>query len=241
MSRRPWPIAAALCVVAVAAVLITAPHVFRSWRDDAPRAPEPAAPGLAALSDQQLADLLPKPSEFPVSWTVKAKTRGYQGFGYARQQPFHDVLDYDPAECSDVNDYAVGNGDAAEVVGYIPADPPEAVFDPHDIRLTIGREFDRSGFDAMIALVSRCSRFTSALGVTSTVRILEDSRPANGPQRFRISVTETTFGEPAGAAETKYFSYARLNRLVLSGTVTPGNQQAFDALFENTLRRISNL
>ena len=64
----------------------------------------------------------------------------------------------------------------------------------------------------MITLVSRCPRFTELLG-TKTVRILEDSRPANGPQRFRISVTEAALGEPAGAAQTR--------------------------LFENTLRRIS--
>ena len=62
-------IAIALCAITIAAVLIAIPT--RSWRSAGPPTPDPLAPGLAALSDQQLADLLPKRAEFPASWTVK--------------------------------------------------------------------------------------------------------------------------------------------------------------------------
>jgi hypothetical protein len=90
----------------------------------------------------------------------------------------------------------------------------------------------------MITLVSRCPEFTD-FGGTKTVRILQDSRPPNGPQRSRIAVTQTILGEPAGAGQTLYCSYARLSRVVLTGMATPGNEESFDTLFENTLRRIS--
>ena len=67
----PRPIAVTLCAIAIAAILITA--LTRSWQTNASRPQDPVAPGLAALSDQQLGDLLPKPHEFPSSWTVKAE------------------------------------------------------------------------------------------------------------------------------------------------------------------------
>lgn len=59
-----------LCVLAVAAVVITAPAVLIAWRVGA-SGPEPLAPGLAALSGKQLADLLPKQSDFPAGWSPK--------------------------------------------------------------------------------------------------------------------------------------------------------------------------
>ncbi|AIH81861.1 hypothetical protein IU20_07705 [Mycobacterium tuberculosis] len=66
-SPRSGLIAAALCVLATAAVLITAPAVHSALRSGA-SGRQPLAPRLAALSDQELAQLLPKQSEFPASW-----------------------------------------------------------------------------------------------------------------------------------------------------------------------------
>lgn len=72
-SPRSGLIAAALCVLATAAVLITAPAVHSALRSGA-SGRQPLAPRLAALSDQELAQLLPKQSEFPASWTVDETT-----------------------------------------------------------------------------------------------------------------------------------------------------------------------
>ncbi|BBX96648.1 hypothetical protein [Mycobacterium lacus] len=111
---------------------------------------------------------------------------------------------------------------------------PDGVADRKDIRLMVGREFDPAGFDAMIALVSRCSRFTTAGAGAYTVTILEDSRPADGPQRFRYALTSTLSGKPADATRTEYFSYARRSGLILTGSASSGHQQAFGALSERT-------
>lgn len=54
-------IAATMTVVAAAAVAVTVAHVRAGIRVHTP----PAAPGLAALSDQQLAGLLPAGNAFP--------------------------------------------------------------------------------------------------------------------------------------------------------------------------------
>jgi hypothetical protein len=235
ISRWPWLIAVALCVTATAAMLIAVPT--RSWHHDASQTPDPPAPGLAALSDQQLADLLPQPADFPASWSVKP-THMSDAFGYVRTQPFHGPLSEEPAECENVGELAVGTSPAAEVAGHDPADPPEFLPDRRDIRLTIAREFNRGGFDAMIHLVSRCSRFTSGGVIIYTVRVLEDSHPANGPQRFRISrTTAAASGDPT-VARTEYFSYAHRSGLVLIGYGRNDNQQLLDTLFDDTLRRI---
>lgn len=90
-------------------------------------------------------------------------------------------------------------------------------------------------FDEMIALVSRCLRFTGGYQIGYRVHILEDSRSADGPRRFRYSLTTTL---PSGTIKTAYMSYARLSGLIVSGSSRIGHQQAFDALFEDTLRRI---
>lgn len=58
-SPRSGLIAAALCVLATAAVLITAPAVHSALHSGA-SGRQPLAPRLAALSDQELAQLLPK-------------------------------------------------------------------------------------------------------------------------------------------------------------------------------------
>lgn len=223
-----------MCLVAIAAVLITAPVALRHWRKTTP----PPAPGLAALSDQQLADLLPKPADFPTTWTVNARTEGADRFGYFRMQPFHDgALGHDPAECANVNDLAPGIAGGAEIAGRDPADRPESPGQHPDVRLRIGREFNQSGFDAMTALMSRRSRFTFADTINHTVHVIEDSRSVNGPQLFRISVT-TTLGNSTDAARTQYFSFAQPSNLVLIGDATTSNQHALDVLIENALHRI---
>lgn len=233
---RPRLIAVTLCMVAIAAVLITT--LTRGWHHNRPQPAEPIAPGLAALSDQQLADLLPKPGDFPATWTVKADTR-YERFGYFRQQPFHEGLGADPAECENVGELAVGTSADAEVAAADPAGPPSYSFEPRDIRLSLAREFNRAGFDAMISRVAGCARFTYAQTIIHTVRVLEDSRPANGPQRFRISVAIKSSDEPPSVLRTEYFSYARVSRLILIGFASTGNQHLLDTLFDNTLRRLT--
>jgi hypothetical protein len=234
-SRWPWLIAVALSVITIAAVLIAVPT--RSWHSDAPHTPDPLAPGLAALSDQQLADMLPTRAEFPASWTVKDE-HSYDSFGYFRSQPFHDGIGPEPAECAHLDELAVGASDAAEVAGLNLADPPDSRFNPRSIRLSIAREFNRDGFDAMIDLVSRCSRFTSGGVLIYTVRVLEDSRPANAPQRLRIAETTAAASGNARMAKTEYYSYARTSGLVLIGYARNDNQQLLDTLFDSTLRRI---
>lgn len=233
-SRATFFVVTLLCSVAIAAVLITAPVALRHWRKSTPS----VAPGLAALSDQQLADLLPKPADFPTTWTVNTRTEGADRFGYFRTQPFHDgALDYDPAECANVDGLAPGIAGGAEIAGLDPADRPERFGQHPDVRLRIGREFNQSGFDAMTALVSRCSRFTFADTINHTVHVIEDSRSADGPHLFRISVT-TILGNSTDAARTEYFSFAQLSNLVLIGDATTSNQHVLDVLFDNTLHRI---
>jgi hypothetical protein len=151
-----------------------------------------------------------------------------------------DGLGFNPVECFGVVGVAsTGAYDAAEVSGHDPADP-DGVTERKDVRLMVGREFEPIGFDAMVGLVSRCSRFTTAADSTYTVNIIEDSRSANGPQRFRYSLTSTLSGVPTDATQTEYFSYARQSGLILTGSASAGHQQAFDAVFEYTLRRISD-
>lgn len=229
--------AAALCVLATAAVLITAPAVHSALRSGA-SGRQPLAPRLAALSDQELAQLLPKQSEFPASWTVDETTELSDTFGYFKYHVFDEGLGFDPIECFGVVGVAsTGAFDAAQVFGHDPA-AQVAVADGKDILLTVGREFDRSGFDAFVGLVSRCLRFGSAVAGSYTVRILEDSRPTAGPQRFRYSLTTTISAEPADETRTDYYSYGRTSGLILTGSAGSGHQQALDALFDITLQRI---
>lgn len=228
-SQRSGLIAAALCVLATAAVLITAPAVHSALRSGA-SGRQPLAPRLAALSDQELAQLLPKQSEFPASWTVDETTELSDTFGYFKYHVFDEGLGFDPIECFGVVGVAsTGAFDAAQVFGHDPA-AQVAVADGKDILLTVGREFDRSGFDAFVGLVSRCLRFGSAVAGSYTVRILEDSRPTAGPQRFRYSLTTTISAEPADETRT--------SGLILTGSAGSGHQQALDALFDITLQRI---
>lgn len=248
MSTQPYPlnarrprIVAALCVLATAAVLITVPWLLNGGRFGKAGGfgSQPFAPGLAALNDQELADLLPKRDEFPASWAVDEVTEHSDAFGYFRYREYDEGLGFNPAECFAVVGVAsTGAFDAAQVLGHDPADPAEAA-GRKDIRVTVGREFDAAGFDAVVGLVSRCLQFSSAAVVSYSVHILEDSRPDSGPQRFRYSLTTNLGGGLADETRTDYYSYARQSGLILSGSATAGHQQAFDALFDTTLQRIS--
>jgi len=221
-------------ITATAAVIALA---TRNWRADAPHTPDRMAPGLAALDDQQLSGLLPRAGEFPPTWTVKTSDDRVDRFGYFRQQPFQKPFRSVPAECANMETPTTGTIDV-EVTGRNPADRFSAATGSPTVRLSLGREFDRSGFDAMVSLASRCSRFSFAGFFTHTIRILEDSRPANGPQRFRMVLTTTSGRQSAEGARTEYFSFARTAGLVLSGSDLNGKQQLLDTLVANTLRRI---
>ncbi|OBK21381.1 hypothetical protein A5634_10175 [Mycobacterium asiaticum] len=232
-----WLITAAFCVVAIAAVLITVPTVLKAAgrKDDS----TVLAPKLAALSDQQLAELLPKSNDFPPSWTISDIKELSDTFGYIRYHVNDEGLGISPPECFSVVGVAsTGAYDAAEVFAHDPADSPD-VAARRDIRLMIGREFDPAGFGAFTGLVSRCLQFSSAAAGNYTVHILEDSHNGAGPQRFRYSVSTTIAGESADAIRTDYYSYARTNGLILTGTASTAHQQALDTLFDSTLRRIA--
>lgn len=231
-------IAAALCVIATTAVLFTAPVVVSRLQDHRSSSQaDPLAPGLAALHDQQLLDMLPKLSDFDESWRIKAE-KYYDRFGYFRHPPYQEVVGVVATECSNVDSLALGAGAAAQVSAYRSADASADVYTIPDIEIAVDREFDPSAFEAMISLVNRCLSFTTWGRISETVQILEDSRPANGAQRFRISITETWAGNPPSV---KYLSFARLSRLVLTGRATAGYQQTLDALFDNALRRIGGV
>lgn len=237
-ARGPWLIAAALWVVAIAAVVITVSALLAGRADRGTSGPQPLGPKLAARNDQQLAELLPKASDFPASWTVSDVKELSDTFGYFRYHVSDEGLGFTPAECFSVVGVAsTGAFDAAEVFGHDPADSPD-VADRRDIRLMVGREFDPTGFDAFTGLVKRCLHFTSAAVGSYAVNILEDSHPTDGPQRFRYSITATIGGEPADATRVDYYSYARTSGLVLTGTASTGHQLPFDALFDSTLHKI---
>lgn len=234
---KPWVTASVLCVLAILAIATVVPAGLRVWRSDS--GPEPLAPKLAALSDQQLSELLPKHEDFPVSWTVSDIKELSDTFGYFRYHVSDEGLGFNPVECFSVLGVAsTGAFDAAEVFAHDLADPQE-VADRRDIRLMIGREFDPAGFEAFTGLVSRCLHFSSTAAGSYAVQILENSRPAREPQRFRYSITTTIPGEPAEQTRTDYYSYARTSGLILTGMASTGHQQTFDALFDGTLRRIA--
>jgi hypothetical protein len=230
------PIAAALCVLALAAVLISARAVLGGRRDVAGAA---VVPGLAAMTNQQLAELLPRQGDFPAAWIVNDAKKPTDMFGYFRYHVSDDGLGFSPAECFAVFGVSsTGAYDAAEVFGHDQADPEEAS-NPRDVHLMVAREFDTVGFNSLVGVVTRCSRFTSATAGSYAVRILEDSHGGAGPQRFRYSVTTTLGAEPAPVTRTDYFSFARQSGLILSGSASTDHQQIFDSLFDNTIRRIS--
>ena len=239
-SRTPWLLAAAFCVIATAAVLVTAPTAVRTVRHNSDSGSTALAPKLAALSDQQLSELLPKSTDFPPAWTVSDIKELSDTFGYFRYHVSDEGLGITPVECFSVIGVAsTGAFDAAEVFAHDPAGAPD-VAARRDVRLMIGREFDPAGFERFTGLVSKCLQFTSIAAGSYTVRILEDSHAGAAPQRFRYSVTTTIGVDPSDETRTDYYSYARTSGLVLTGTASNGHQQTFDALFDSTLKRIAD-
>jgi hypothetical protein len=235
---RSHLIAALMSVIAVAAMVITG--IGAATRSRAP-APGPLAPGLAALTGQQLADMLPRESDFPAGWT-RVDTYGSRadGFGYSRYHSIGASFSHQPAECFDVvYGGATGSFPAAEIGEHDPTDPPYEYPRHEDMSVKIGREFNPAVFDEMTKRVSRCLHSVARSPATLyTVRILEDSRPAGGPQRFRYSVTTAYGEEPSHVMSVGYYSYARLSGLILTASSDDGRQDLLDPLFENTIGRI---
>ncbi|MEE3067477.1 MAG: hypothetical protein VYA67_26680 [Actinomycetota bacterium] len=230
-------IAAALCVLAVAALAITVPAVLTGLRA---RAPLPDAPGLAALSGRELAELLPRQSDFPAGWTRNKTFDSPDQFGYGRYHSVGAVDGYQPVECYETA-YGIQTGSlpAATVAEHDPADPPYRLPDSTDIQIAVGREFNSAVFDDTRTLVSRCSSLHNRFpGWVYTVRILEDSRPPGGLQRFRYTVTTTDQQNPADTISTDYYSYVRMSGLMVSGNTTGVHQQMLDTFVEDTLRRV---
>jgi len=232
--RQSWSIVCILWVIALAAVAITVPAARIAWHRPGP---DPAAPGLAALGDDQLLGLLPTPGDFPAGWTVGNEKAIFEDFGYHTSAPRPGVFNFTPQECEGLGTVlSTGAFRAAEVSGHAPAAPANRA-ERRGIRLIIGREFDPAGFAAMVALVSRCPdsvwQVRPGDQIRYRVQILE-----NSSQRFRYALTTASDGHQPGDADTEYFSYARAAGLVLSGSGSAGHRQEFDGLFDNTLSRL---
>lgn len=244
MSTRSGLVAGIPGVLALVAVAITVPVGYTAWHRPGP---DPAAPGLAALGDEQLLGLLPAPSDFPAGWSVGDKKGLFEGlfddFGYYYDAaPVPSGFTIMPQECQGLNTVlSTGGFNAAEVSGYRPGAPQSPAGHPR-IRLMVGREFNPAGFAAMTARVSRCPSWVLQIRpgdrIGYRVQILENSSPAGGPQRFRYALTTTPDEDEPGGPYTEYFSYARASGLVLSGSGTAVHQQEFDGLCEDTLSRL---
>lgn len=227
--RRAQLLAVVLCVLAIVAVAITLPVVLGRHRATGPGSAQ-LAPGLAALTDQQLAELVPKQSDFPTGWTPTHTYEPWDNFGYTRYHEMRNALSYRPSECFQVSlGLATGSYGVATVAEHDPGSPAYLPGSA-DIRVEIGREFDPTIFDDMASRLPRCGHFTDEFGYQDTVRVLEDAHPANGPRRLRYSVTSDL--------GTDYYSYARAAGLILTAQAKDGRQQLLDDLFENTVRRI---
>jgi hypothetical protein len=235
----PWWVAGALCIIAVTAIGITVPatlHARRHSPADNSRALA-LAPGLAALSDQQLADLLPKPDEFPRSWTMSNRPVHDDRFSYFRRSSIRQHEYYDPAECEDVQTDPTGTVNAVEVSGRDPAN--QATYPgASDITVGISREFNPAGFQAMITRAARCTHFTFDAVLSLNLTVLQDSRPDNGVRIFRFAVTSTDPSHPEQTPTTEYHSYATQSALIVSATASSGHQKELDTLFDSTVRRI---
>lgn len=237
--------AALLCLLALAAVAVTASAAVHSWQDHH-RAPDPPAPGLAALSDDELAALMPGAEDLPPDWvlteaddaaTYTADERGW--FAYNRLDTAlgpGSILGFTPSDCDRATHLVSTGGMSAAQIGARDQVDPADTYDGNDIRLTLEREFDPAGFDGAVALVKRCREVdwtTARFHSHYTVDILEDSTTGDAPQRFRYSVTIDD-----DESTTAYYSYARTGNLILTGVGSPGHRQAFDAVFDQTLERV---
>ncbi|GAQ32847.1 secreted protein [Mycobacterium pseudoshottsii JCM 15466] len=203
------------------------------------------APGLAALSGERLAELLPVQTDLPPGWTRyddPYRRTPAAGFGYHRYHSNGVDWGYQPAECIDVR-YRNGHvtpSPAAEFAQYAPGHPTE-VHQVADLQIQISREFNPALFTDMLAQVSRCRRFIARqpFGTARfTVRVLEDSHPLHGPHRFRYAVTVTYSDDDLLPSETRYVSYARTSRLVVAASDSSGNPQLLDTVFDKALHQI---
>ncbi|HEY9304213.1 MAG TPA: hypothetical protein VIO95_07980 [Mycobacterium sp.] len=227
--RRSQLFAAALCVVAIIAVAITVPTALARHRAGRAGSGQ-LAPGLAALTDQQLGELVPRQSDFPAGWTPVHTYKPWDNFGYSRYHEMRNARAYRPSECFQVAlGLATGSFGVATISEHDPADP-SSLPGSSDIRVEVGREFDPSVFDDMATRLPRCSHFIDEFGYRNTVRILEDVHSADGQRHLRYSVTSDL--------GTDYYSYSRVSRLILTAEAKDGHQPLLDDLFENTLRRI---
>ncbi|BAV43912.1 hypothetical protein [Mycobacterium ulcerans] len=243
-SGRAQLVTAMLAVlVMMIAITLTAYAVGARW----PAHPRQhrLAPGLAALSGERLAELLPVQTDLPPGWTRyddPYRRTPAAGFGYHRYHSNGVDWGYQPAECIDVR---YGNGHvtpspAAEFAQYAPGHPTE-VHQVADLQIQISREFNPALFTDMLAQVSRCRRFIARqpFGTARfTVRVLEDSHPLHGPHRFRYAVTVTYSDDDLLPSETRYVSYARTSRLVVAASDSSGNPQLLDTVFDKALHQI---
>jgi hypothetical protein len=230
-------IAAILSGVAAAAVAITVPHTLAVRRAQ----PPPVAPGLAALSDQQLADLLPARNAFPADWTPNHNYDSPDRFGYGRYHNIGVSDGYQPLECHEVA-YGIRTGSypAATVDEHDPADRSTSRIPSSDILMQVGREFRPDVFDDMRALVARCAHFHARFpDFDFTTRIVEDTRPADAPQRFRYTVTVTSGRNPVYPITSRDYAYARFDHLIVSANATVGHQQMLDHFFAATVQRLA--
>lgn len=243
MNRRPWLLTLALWVIALSALALTVPALSAGHRSAAASA-EPLAPGLAALSDLELLDLLMHPAALPEGWwwSLTPEAGGVEDFGYYRDQVSDRngaIAGYRPADCAGlIGMVTTGTIDAAEISGYDPVHPGDS-YDRKDIRLALAREFDPAGFADMVALVSRCRHVTfdtSRYHTGYTVDILEDSHPGGDTRLFRYSVT--THAQDSQDSQTRYYAYASSAHVILHGTATDGHRGEFDTLVTDTVARI---
>jgi hypothetical protein len=108
--------------------------------------------------------------------------------------------------------------------------------------MNVGREFRPEVFDDMRTLVLRCAHFHARFpGFDFTTRIVEDTRPADAPQRFRYTVTVTWGRNPVHPIATHHYAYARFDHLIVSADATVGHEQMLDHFFADTVQRLTTV
>ena len=235
--RTSRVIAAIMSGIAVVAVAVTAPRTLAAWQAQT----TPVAPGLAALSDQQLAGLLPAQNAFPAGWTPNQNYVSPNKFGYGRYHNIGASDGYQPLECHEVA-YGIRTGSypTATVDEHDPGDRSTSRYPSSDILMNVGREFRPDVFDEMRTLVLRCAHFHARFpDFDFTTRIVEDTRPADAPQRFRYTVTVTWGRNPVHPIASHHYAYARFDDLIVSANATAGHEAMLDHFFADTTQRLT--
>jgi hypothetical protein len=144
-------------------------------------------------------------------------------------------------ECHEVpNGLRTGSYPAATVDEHDPGDRSTSRIPSSDILMDVGREFRPEVFDDMRALVLRCAHFHARFpGLDFTTRIVEDTRLADAPQRFRFTVTVTWGRNPVHPITTHDYAYARFDHLIVSADATVGHEQMLDHFFADTVQRLT--